>query len=93
MSFWNILFGTNDNSSADFNYTTSITTINPANGLPMINDTCIDIAGNTYGTDSSSWSSSSICDSSPSVSDWSSSSPCDIFQSSGISSFPTNGWD
>jgi len=28
--------------------------INPANGLPMLEGGCIDIAGNPYGTDSSS---------------------------------------
>lgn len=31
----------------------SSNTVNPANGLPMIG--CLDIEGNTYGTDSSHW--------------------------------------
>ena len=41
-----------DSSSDNFSTCSSI---NPANGLPMIGDSCIDIEGNPYGTDSSSW--------------------------------------
>ena len=37
--------------------------INPANGLPMIDDTDIDVCGNTYGTDGGNWQP--ICDSGP----------------------------
>jgi hypothetical protein len=29
--------------------------INPATGLPMIDDTYIDVGGNTYGTDMHDW--------------------------------------
>jgi len=29
--------------------------INPANGLPMIDDTGIDVGGNPYGTDWNNW--------------------------------------
>ena len=40
-----------------FNFTSESTTsicpsINPANGLPMIEESCIDIEGNPYGTSS-----------------------------------------
>jgi hypothetical protein len=56
------------------------TEINPANGLPMIENSGIDVLGNSYGTDHSSdsssfWSSSNDASSSwSSGSDWSSSS-------------------
>ena len=74
MSIWNFLFGGTDSQSTN--------TINPANGLPMVSDTFIDVAGNPYGTDSSDWSSSSTWDSSCSTSDWGSSSSFDSFSSS-----------
>lgn len=82
MSFWNFLFGGTDSQSTN--------TINPANGLPMVNDTFIDVAGNTYGTDSSDWGGSS------SGSDWNASSSSDSWSSS--SSFDSSSsfgssWD
>lgn len=42
------LFGFNDN------FHTLESRINPANGLPMVDGTEIDVAGNPYGTDSNS---------------------------------------
>ena len=63
MSLWTFLFSTNDNSSVDFSNTTSSTTINPASGLPMIDGIgSIDVAGNAFGTDSSSHFSSAGSD-------------------------------
>lgn len=85
MSIWNFLFGGTDSQS--------ITTINPANGLPMIDNSIIDVAGNAYGTDSNDWSSSSISDNIFSSSDWSSSSSSDSFSSSSFDSFSSSSWD
>ena len=89
MSFWTLLFGTNDNSSANFSNTTSITTINPASGLPMTDGIgSLDIAGNVFGTDSSHWESLA------SESSWDSGSSFDSSSSwdSG-SSFGSSSWD
>jgi hypothetical protein len=85
MSIWNFLFGGTDSQST--------TTINPANGLPMIDNSIIDVAGNAYGTDSNDWSSSTIPDNSFSSSDWSSSSSSDSFSSSSFDSFSSSSWE
>lgn len=51
MNFWNLFFGGSETeqpeplSSLDLG-------INPANGLPMITGTTIDVEGNPYGSDS-----------------------------------------
>ena len=103
MSLWTFLFGTNDNSSVDFSNTTSITNINPANGLPMIDGIgSVDVAGNVFGTDAnnalshsdltSSISNDSIFDTS---SNWGSSSSIDSSSSfdSGSSFNSSSSWD
>ena len=93
MSIWTFLFGTNDNASVNFSNTTntpSITTINPASGLPMTDGMgSLDVAGNVFGTDSSSHWESSASDSS-----WDSGSSFDSSNSwdSG-SSFGSSSWD
>ncbi len=82
MSIWNFLFGGTDSQPTS--------TINPANGLPMVNDTFIDVAGNTYGTESSCWGDSF------SGSDWSDSSSSDSWSSSSsfdCSSSFGSSWD
>lgn len=53
--------------------------VNPATGLPMMGP-AIDVAGNLYGVDDSSFSSSSFCD------DWGHSSFCDDWSSSSFGS-------
>ena len=84
MSIWTLLFGASDNSSVNFSNTTNIATINPANGLPMTDGMgSLDVAGNVFGTDSSSHWESSASDTS-----WDSSSSFD----SG-SSFGSSSWD
>ena len=96
MSIWTFLFGTNDNASVNFSNTTNIATINPASGLPMTDGMgSLDVAGNVFGTDSSShwesaasdtsWDSSSTFDSGSS---WDSGSSFD----SG-SGFGGSSWD
>ena len=58
MSLWTFLFGPNDSSSVGFSNTTNTHTINPANGLPMIDGIgSLDVAGNVFGTDASITSS------------------------------------
>ena len=91
MSLWTLLFGTNDNSSATFSNTTNTTTINPANGLPMTDGMgSLDVAGNVFGTDSSSHWESSASDSS-----WDSSSSFDSSSNwdSGSSFDSGSSWD
>lgn len=103
MSLWTFLFGANDSSSTDFSNTTNTPTINPANGLPMINGIgSVDIAGNVFGTDAnnnsshsdltSSISNDSIFDSS---STWDSNSSIDTSSSfdSGSSFDSSSSWD
>ena len=59
MNLWSFLFGTNNNASVNDGNTTNTPTINPANGLPMTDGMgSLDVAGNVFGTDSSShWGS------------------------------------
>jgi hypothetical protein len=78
MNFFKTLFSA---VFSDHSVNHSHTDINPANGLPMIDQSGIDIAGNTYGTDHSSmtdsftdWGSSSSSNWDSSSSDWGSSS-------------------
>jgi hypothetical protein len=71
MSIWSFLFGGN---TKDFLEPTNVS-INPATGLPMIDNSSIDLGGNTYGT-SNDWSSGSPGCSSD---DWGSSSSFGAF--------------
>jgi len=90
MSIWTLLFGTNDNASVNFSNTTNTATINPASGLPMTDGIgSLDVAGNVFGTDSSSHWGSADSDTS-----WDSSSSFDTSSSwdSG-SSFGSSSWD
>ena len=97
MNLWSFLFGTNNNASVNDGNTTNTPTINPANGLPMTDGMgSLDVAGNVFGTDSSShrgsatsdssWDSSSSFDSSSS---WDSGSSIDSGSSFGSGS----SWD
>lgn len=47
-------FGVGDTTSGDEHRISACSGVNPATGLPMIDDTCIDVMGNPYGTDLSS---------------------------------------
>ncbi len=90
MSIWTLLFGTNDNSSTNFSNTTNTPSINPASGLPMTDGMgSLDVAGNVFGTDSTSHWESSASDSG-----WYSGSSFDSSSSwdSG-SSFGSSSWD
>ena len=51
MKLWHFLFGETGTEKADSLAPLELD-INPANGLPMIQGTTIDIEGNAYGTDS-----------------------------------------
>ena len=90
MSIWTFLFGTNDNASVNFSNTTNTATINPATGLPMTDGMgSLDVAGNVFGTDSSSHLESSASDSS-----WDSGSTFDSSSSwDSVSSFGSSSWD
>lgn len=52
MNIWKLLFGEADTQEHESLPTPDLS-INPANGLPMIEGTSIDIEGNPYGMDSS----------------------------------------
>ena len=63
MSIWNSLFGSLGSSdSAIGGHDDSACSINPANGLPMVGG-CggVDIEGNPYGTDSTSFGLDDSC--------------------------------
>ncbi len=51
MNFWHFLFGTPGSDDAMSGVLDA--GMNPANGLPLIEGTNIDVEGNPYGTDSS----------------------------------------
>lgn len=60
MNLWQCLFG--DTTTQEAASTTPDLGVNPANGLPMLEGTWIDIEGNTYGTDNhNSWDAFDTC--------------------------------
>ena len=68
--FFNAFKGSGDNNESSID---SCSSINPANGLPMIENSCIDIEGNPFGTDSiSSFDMDNSFDTSSSFDDFSS---------------------
>lgn len=93
MGFWDFILGRNNDP----------TTINPANGLPMIDRMgSLDVAGNVFGTNASSTSSHSDLSSSisndsifDSSSSWDSNSSFDTSSSfdSGSSFDSSSSWD
>lgn len=52
MGLFGWLFGSNEAAGSSVPEV-SVPDINPANGLPMVENTHVDVAGNIYGTDSS----------------------------------------
>lgn len=62
------LFGTSSDGSGDTTEAAPFAVVNPANGLPMVDD-FVDIAGNPFGTDASDIGG--IHDCTASGSDWS----------------------
>ncbi len=54
MKLWNFIFGGSDTEQPEPMPSLDLG-INPANGLPLIQGTTIDVEGNPYGTDSHTW--------------------------------------